>query len=295
MTRLDKLLPSSQSKKTIHEGGYNPSSLGVPAEGEVAEKVSVAKFSKSADIPEIEESASAEERLTAAIKSDPTNIEPYLQLADLCTHETRYSDAEFVLTRASEAIGSGDLRIVERLEDLLLKRAARQLAIADQQAQQDPTEENQELAVRVRNQANQAELEIYATRSAREPGNAHLKYELGIRFKRVGKYKDAISALQSARSEKRRLGQVLLELGECFQRIEQYKLALSNYEEAIEACQDADSETRRLALYRAGVLSSGMKEFDRAEKHLTDLAGLDFSYRDVAERLDKLSRLRDSG
>jgi hypothetical protein len=38
-----------------------------------------------------------------------------------------------------------------------------------------------------------------------------------------------------------------------------------------------------------------MKEWDRAERHLSDLATLDFGYRDVAERLDKIAALRDIG
>ena len=216
-------------------------------------------------------------------------------MADICIHEARYSDAEYVLTRATEVAGSGDLRIQERMEGVLLRRAAQQLAIAEQQAQQDPTEENEQLAVRIRNQANQAELEIYAARADRDPHNAQLKYELGIRLKRAGKFKDAISAFQAGRDEPKQRARVLLELGECFQRIEQFKLAMTNYEQAIEASEDPDTEIRRLALYRAGVLSTGMKEFDRAERHLTELAGLDFGYRDVADRLDKLGQLRDSG
>jgi tetratricopeptide (TPR) repeat protein len=87
---------------------------------------------------------------------------------------------------------------------------------------------------------------------------------------------------------------VLLELGECFQRIEQYKLALSHYEQAIEACDPADVETMKLGLYRAGVLATGLRELDRAEKRLQELAGMDFGYRDVSDRLDKIARLRDS-
>ena len=110
-----------------------------------------------------------------------------------------------------------------------------------------------------------------------------------------GKLKDAITTLQSAKGDAKRKTEVLLELGECFQKIEQYKLALSHYEQAIETCDQPDGETRRLALYRAGVLATGLRELDRAERHLSDLAGLDFGYRDVSDRLDKIAQLRNSG
>ncbi len=283
-------------EQTIQQGGYNSDSLGAGDASNTEAKVSVAQFSKSAQENEGgDESQTPEERWKAAILADPTNIDSYLYLADICIHETRYSDAEYVLTRASEVAGGGDLRIRERLEDVLMRRAAQQLAVAEQRVLQDPTEENEQLAVKIRNQVNQVELEIYAAKSDRDPNNSHQKQELGIRFKRAGKYKEAITALQSARDDSKQRGQVLVELGECFQRIEQYKLALTNYEQAVEACSDPDSETRRLAQYRAGVLATGMKEFDRAERHLTELAGLDYGYRDVADRLDKLGELRDSG
>ncbi len=283
-------------EKTIHQGGYSTASLGGGEEGNAETKVSVAQFSKQAkDGGGAEESLSPEERLKAAIIANPTDVESYLQLADICMGEARYSDAEYVLTRASDAAGSADFRVHERLEDVLLRRAAQQLAIAEQQAQQDPSKENKLLAKKIRRQVNQVELEVYVAKSDRDPNNTQLKYELGTRLKNAGKHKEAITAFQGARGDPKQRAKVLLELGECFQRIEQYKLALSNYEEAIEACTEQDSETRRLALYRAGVLSTGMKELDRADRHLTELAGLDFSYRDVADRLDKLNQLRDSG
>ena len=64
-----------------------------------------------------------------------------------------------------------------------------------------------------------------------------------------------------------------LHLGESFQHIRQFKLALSSYEAAIEASDDMQPDTRKLALYRAGVLATELDDRDRAEKHLTRLAG----------------------
>ena len=85
-----------------------------------------------------------------------------------------------------------------------------------------------------------------------------------------------------------------LHLGESFQHIRQFKLALSSYEAAVEASDDMQPDTKKLALYRAGVLAAELNDRERAEKYLTQLAAIDFGYRDVAERLDKLAALRDS-
>ncbi len=287
-------------EQTIDKGGYDSSllsnsssycndqdSLPMPA-------MSVAQLSTNA---EPVDGRPPEVRLLAAIADDPTAAEQYVQLAALFLRELRFDEAEQLLGQGLNACGSSDLQIRSQLEDVQLRRVSHQLALAEQCYQQDPNDEANELVHRFRIQANQVELEIYAARVERDSTNLRLKYELGLRLKRAGKIKEAISVLQAARTDSKRELVVLVELGECFQHIEQYKLALSHYEQAIEALRklsEPESEIYRKALYRAGVLATGMQEMDRAEGHLTTLAALDFGYRDVADRLDKIARLRDS-
>jgi hypothetical protein len=95
--------------------------------------------------------------------------------------------------------------------------------------------------------------------------------------------------------DSRRKGIVALELGECFQKIKQYQLAMQNYVTAVETLTDREPDLRKRALYRAGVLASGLEDLDSAKKYLSALAGLDFGYRDVAHRLDKLGSVKDKG
>ena len=68
---------------------------------------------------------------------------------------------------------------------------------------------------------------------------------------------------------------------------------MQNYETALETLTDRELELRKRALYRAGVLAAGLKDVDAAMKHISAVAGLDFGYRDVAERLDKLRSASD--
>lgn len=278
-------------EKTLDEGGYDPSLLDSQA-GLPVPNTSVAFLSKNG---EPDDNLTPEDRLRAAIESNPTEAENYVHLTDIYLHQQKYDEAEQLLSQGFSACGSGNLQIRARLEDVQLRRSAQQLAIAEQRHEQEPTAESLQLLQRFRIQANQLELETYAARSEREPSNLRLQYELGLRLKRAGKVKEAITTLQTAKTDSKREVIVLVELGECFQHIEQYKLALSHYEQAIEAVEETDSEIYRKALYRAGVLATGMQEFDRAERHLSVLAALDYGYRDVADRLDKITKLRDSG
>jgi len=99
-----------------------------------------------------------------------------------------------------------------------------------------------------------------------------------------------------------------MELGECFQQIKQYKLAMQSYETSLEALADREIDERKLALYRAGKLALGLGEkylatkdnqakdsLAKAEKYLNELAGLEFGYKDVPQLLDKLTKLGDKG
>ncbi|MCA9232231.1 MAG: tetratricopeptide repeat protein, partial [Planctomycetales bacterium] len=207
-------------EKTIHEGGYDSGLLSANPTDSDEPNLSVARLSKaggSEDVDENTDSAhqnlSPEARVIAAIRSDPANLEHYIQLADICIHESRFIDAEDVLGRGLSVSGGGDLRFREKLEDVQVRRAQYQLAVAEQRHSQAPTEEAERLITQLRNQANQVELEVYAARSGREPGNPRLQYELGLRLKRAGKPKDAIPALEAAKADPKRRGIVLLELG----------------------------------------------------------------------------------
>ncbi len=297
-----KAISQLSVEKTIQKGGYNQEFLygaasdpaaveaamrdrAAPARGDVSTAAIANKQSTD---------AARERSLLDAITTQPAEVSNYVALADLFTAQNRLRETEEILARGLAASGGGDLAVRERLEEAHLRRARNQVLIAQQRAEQQKTEESASLARRMVAQANQAELEVYAARAARSPGNLLLQYELGLRCKRAGKFKEAIQAFQAARDDARHKAQVQLHLGESFQHIRQFKLALASYEAAAEASDSMQLDTKKLALYRAGVLAAELGDRDRAEKHLTQLAAIDFGYRDVADRLDKLAAIRDS-
>ena len=108
-------------------------------------------------------------------------------------------------------------------------------------------------------------------------------------------YNDAIRELQSARNDPRRKGSCLLALGQCFQQIGQYPLAMDHYQMAIEEIPDRDAKNKKKALYLAGKLALGLNDLENADKHLKVLAGLEFTYKDVPALLDKLAKKRNNG
>ena len=232
--------------------------------------------------------------LRQTIATNPADIDASIELADLLERDATIEEAEKVLRKALEASGN-NLKVQAHLEDRQLRWGKQRLLLADKRLAGEDTPENRATVERLRALQLKQEIDVYAARCSRYPENLTWKYELAMRLKAAGNYAEAIRQFQESMKETRRRGMVSLELGECFQKIKQYQLAMQNYQTAVETLTDRELELRKRALYRAGVLASGLDDVDSARKYLSMLAGLDFGYRDVAQRLDKLGSAKDKG
>lgn len=232
--------------------------------------------------------------LRAEVARNPAAVDAAFELADILARDATIDEAEGVLARALAASG-GELKVREHVEDRQIRWAKQRVVVAERQAEADPSAANRTLVERLKAAQVKTEIDVYTARCARYPENLTWKYELALRLKMMGNYTEAIRCFQEVLQDLRRRGQVSLELGECFQKIKQYQLAMKNYEVAVELLTDREQDLRKLALYRAGVLATGLNDLETAHKHLSAVAGLDFGYRDVAERLDKLRPLMDKG
>ncbi len=228
--------------------------------------------------------------LKALIRTKPTEIENYLELADLHDRSGSIADAEKTLLDALAASGN-DLKVREHLEDRQMRWARQRILVAEKRLEAEDTETTRATLDKLRQQLLKLEIDVYSARTSRYPENPTWKYELAMRLKAAGNFGEAIRHFQDSLQDPRKRGQVSLELGECFQKIKQYQLAMRNYATAVDLLTDRELELRKRALYRAGVLAAGLEDVDLAKKHLSTLAGLDFGYRDVAQRLDKLDSI----
>jgi tetratricopeptide (TPR) repeat protein len=139
------------------------------------------------------------------------------------------------------------------------------------------------------------ELQIYDARSQRFPEDLSLKHRVGTLLKRMGNYREAAHRFQESRNLPDFYLSATVDLGECLQHLKQYVKALHCYERAAEksAGQQAALDLHKLALYRAGVLATGMKEWETAEQMLSTLVDVDAGYKDARARLDKLRQISD--
>lgn len=273
-------------RKTIVKGGYE----GAETSRDVKARKNIAT---SDDGDEMR--LSPAQRLERAIERDPSWIPNYVELSELYLKDELLDKAEGVLARALQASGGGDINIRERLEDVQIKRARQNMQIAEQKAKADGTPQAAELLQKMKEELNNKEMEVYSARAERWPTNLGFKYELALRLMKAKRIPDAIKLFQEARTDVKRKGHVLMGLGDCFYALKKYKLSLNHYEQAVEEISPREEDLLKAAIYKAARLAEGLQDWARAEKHLTHLAGLDFSYRDVSERLDKVAQLRENG
>ena len=230
--------------------------------------------------------------LQARVARDPTDLNAYLQLAEAQTEAGVLREAHQTLKRALEAAGGSDLAIQEKLEDAQVRMTRSQVAIAEQRAAADKSPEAVDLAKRFRSELNRQEMLILATRAERYPQDAGIRLELGLRLKREGNYREALKALEAAQAVPELQPQSSLEMGECYQHLKQYGLALQCYQASV-AATAPPSELHCLALYRTGVLATALKHLEVAQECLSRLVQSAPDYRDAAARLDKVREIRD--
>jgi tetratricopeptide (TPR) repeat protein len=226
---------------------------------------------------------SPEEKLRRRIAQDSEDRSAYYDLAELLIAKEDYNQAAEVYAQALEALGE-DTDLSERMEDVELRSLRQQITNA----------ENKETRGQLLQDLWRKELEVYKTRSERYPNDLRFKYQLGIRYQRVGEYNEAIKQFQQARNDPRRKGICMFYLGQCFQQIKQYRLAMSHYGTAIEEIPDRDADNKKECLYKAGKLAMALKDKRTSMKHLTRLAEMDFTYKDVSDLLDKLGDMDDT-
>jgi tetratricopeptide (TPR) repeat protein len=218
-------------------------------------------------------------------QKEPDSVASYLELAQRHLELEQYKEAEDVLAKAYEA-SDGDADIREKWEDAQLRRLRQKIARAP-----DATAK-----AKFQREYFEKDLVVCKNRVERYPGNLSFKFDLGYRYLLTERYHDAIRELQIAKNDPRRKGVSMLALGQCFQKIKQYSLALRHYELAIKEIPDREADNKKRSLYLAGrlALSGHLNDIETAEKHLSTLASLDFTYKDVATLLDKVRHLREN-
>ena len=141
---------------------------------------------------------------------------------------------------------------------------------------------------------NSTELEHYGLCVENYPTDLQAKYEYGIRLLRNKKYDDAIPLFQEAQKDPRHRISSMDKIGLCFFLKGWFADAIDIFTQAIESYEIKDDGVAKELRYNLARSYEQQGNMKKALEIYRKIAQLDFAYRDVRQRVDKL-RSKEAG
>ena len=229
------------------------------------------------------------QQLEAAIRDYPSNPDYYVELIPKYLEMGRDYDAERLLAKGKSS--TDDHRVRQLWEDVVMLRMSRKIVLARQLAAKDNDEEAKGHLAELCRERDRFETEVFVSRSLREPQNAAIRYQLGLRLRQAGKIPEALQCFTEALHDPAQKALAALEMGRSHEELREFPEALQRYRLAAESAMLPEQlEDRKQALYLAGGLARRIKMQQLARRYLTELVQLDPSYKEAAAWLKELPR-----
>jgi tetratricopeptide (TPR) repeat protein len=233
---------------------------------------------------------SAVEEARQAYAREPDLAKNVFHLADvLADLETEEAENEAIQLLEDTYAGRTEFTFKERAGRLRMRQIRRQIREAKKQLEAQP--ENAQTKARIAElttRLSAVELEHYGLCVENYPTDLGAKYEYGLRLMRHRRYNDAIPLFQEAQKDPRRKMAAMDKIGYCFFMKGWYTDAIDVFTRAIESYEIKDDALAKELRYN---LARAYEEQDEKEKALEvyrRIAQLDFGYKDVSARVDKL-------
>ena len=173
-----------------------------------------------------------------------------------------------------------------RMGDVQIRQMSRHYRLAVETGDKDA-------AVQIRRQQLVFEVQEFAERAKNYPTDLGIKYELGRRLFMVGKFDEAISALQQASRDPRRQVACMNYLGMSFMKKQWWQEAIDTFDRVLQHDMgDRAAKEIRYNLADAceqlGTQNNDLQLLRRSEEGFSDVAQIDFNYKDVRERLESV-------
>jgi Flp pilus assembly protein TadD len=231
--------------------------------------------------------------LMKRIEAEPTEPNLYLQLAALYRRAGQHDPARAVLQQGLGPTGN-DFRLQVELLELDLEPFRRNLELTDKKlkalaggADEPQSEEGlQKIRAKLLKEINSREVELFRLKADRYSSDLSHRLELGTRLLRAGQLDEAITELQQARKDGRFAWKALVQLGMCWKKRNNWRLAQRNFEDALQQIPASEEAAKKEVLYELARGFAEAGDLGRAIDLGSELANLDFGYRDIGRLLD---------
>ncbi|MCK5473519.1 MAG: tetratricopeptide repeat protein, partial [Planctomycetes bacterium] len=175
---------------------------------------------------------------------------------------------------------AGRLRIKQLKRKIREAKTALETKPGDAQAQSRLSELSAQL--------NATELEHCRLCVENYPTDLQAKYEYGARLVNSGRYDDAIPLLQEAKRDPRHKISSMNKIGLCFFMKGWYADAIDIFTQALDQSEIKDSRAAKELRYNLARSYEKQGDTEKALEIYRKIAQLDFGYKDIRQRVDKL-------
>jgi tetratricopeptide (TPR) repeat protein len=288
--RVKKLEPNDENaNRQINSLSAN-ATIKKSGLGEAIDKHDEPQSAVSSEIEEMKaQKLTPGERYLKEIQEDPTRISPYLQLAETLKLRGQLEDAEKLLARGLKANpGNPDIQLAHA--DVQISRLQHAIERCNRRLAEKPDDEKVKAKLEeFTTYLNDYEIKEYRRRITLHPEEMSLQYQLGTVLARAGKHDEAIAAFQQSRNNANLKVQSLHQMGLSFESKGALKLAERTYQDALKSAESGDITTTNALHYRLGRVAEAQGNKPLAEEHYNEVAANDYTYLDVAQRLQNLN------
>ncbi|HNS21291.1 MAG TPA: hypothetical protein PKH24_12380 [Sedimentisphaerales bacterium] len=239
---------------------------------------------------------SAVEDARKAYAKDPDQAKNIFTLAEaLADLEADKSENEAIQLLEGAHLRYQEFSFKERAGLLRIRQLRRKLREARKQLEAGPQDnEARERVADLTATLNDTEKEHYRLCVEYYPTDPGHKYEYALRLMQSQRYNEAIPLFQDAQKDPRRRISAMDKVGYCFLMKGWYADAVDVFTQAIDAYEIKDDAVAKELRYNLARAYEEQGEREKALDVYRKIAQLDFSYRDVGQRVDKLRAASDS-
>ncbi|HUW19550.1 MAG TPA: tetratricopeptide repeat protein [Sedimentisphaerales bacterium] len=230
------------------------------------------------------------EEARKALAEDPNLPKNVFNLAQaLFDLEQEESENEAIALLESTYKSKGDFSFKQRAGQMRISQLKRKIREAKGGLEAEPDEVGGDAAVaELMAQFNRTEMEHYCLCVENYPTDLKAKYEYAVRLLRNKRYDEAIPLFQEAHRDPRHKIAAMGKTGLCFLMKGWFADAVDVFTQAIDAYEIKDDGTAKELRYNLGRAYEEQGETEKALEIYRKIAQLDFGFKDVRQRVDKL-------
>ncbi len=224
----------------------------------------------------------------------PRNI--YNLAQALLETEEEDSENEAIELLEKTYLKKSDFSYKQKAGQIKIRQLQRKLRDAKFELEVEPDDAEAKAAVeRLEKQFNEASLEHYRLCVENYPTDLQAKYEYASCLVENKQYDEAIPLYQEAQRDPRHRITSMGKIGLCFYLKGWYKDAIDVFNQAIDSYEIKEDSVAKELRYNLGKAYEASGEEDKALEIYRKIAQLDFSYRDVRQRVDQLRKEKQEG